>query len=453
MKIPSYVVGVMACVLSGLPVSGAVTLTPEQVAQAPQTSLPAVGRGTAASSDEAAAVTASRAFDGFLYTSWTTTIPAGGTGWLEYRFDEDIRWVLTGYSVSNGAAGEEADPREWELQGSNDGANWTKLDAKKRQVFISRRKTNTYRLERAEAYNRYRVVFAATGGATPLEVGELGFTVKALAQPPDKVVVESERGCTVVSWPAVETATGYSIRRAGELKGPYVLLASGVRETSYTDRGPFGDSETCYYTVSTDVAAPQGVMSVPIGVATPVAAPANLKATPGGGLVVLEWTPSPKAVAYVVRRSLVGEGPYTVIGSQITAPAYTDEGLSAGTAYHYVVCGVANGKEGVDSAPVSVRFPPLTPTGLAAEPGKEMVTLTWNAVALATSYKIMRASAADAPAQELAVVTEGTTYVDRAVNANKTGHYTVRAVNDCGTSGVSDPVSAAPLRPAVWWRR
>jgi fibronectin type 3 domain-containing protein len=453
MKIPSYVIGVMACALSSWPARGAVTLTREQAAQAPRTSLPAVGRGTATSSDEAVESTAGRAFDGSATTSWRTTIPAGGTGWLEYHFEEDIRWVPAGYSVSNGAMGEQSDPREWELQGSNDGVNWTQLDTKKRQVFISRRRANTYRLEIAEAYNRYRVVFAGTAGAAPLEVSEIGLTVKALAQPPDNVVVENERGSALVSWPAVETATGYSIRRAGEMKGPYVLLASGVQETSYVDRGPFGDSETCYYTVSTDVAGPQGVMSAPIGVATPVAAPSNLKATLGSGLVVLEWTPSPKAVAYVVRRALVREGPYTVIGSQITAPAYTDEGLSAGTAYHYVVCGVANGKEGVDSAPVSALFPPLRPTGLTAEPGKEMVTLTWNAVGLATSYKILRASAADAPAQELAVVTDGTTYVDKAVNANKTNHYTVCAVNDCGTSGASDPVSAAPLRPAVWWRR
>lgn len=451
MKISGYVVGVMACLSLGSFARGAVTLIPEQAAQAPRTSLPSVGQGAAAAGGDAA--TAARAFDGSAYTSWATAITAGETGWLEYRFDEDIRWVLTGYSVSSGTAGDAADPREWDLLGSNDGVDWTKLDTKKRQIFIGRRKTNTYRLWMSEAYNRYRLVFAPTGDGTPLEVSEVGFTVKALAQPPDNVVVENERGCTMLSWPAVDTATGYSIRRAGDLRGPYVLLASGVQGTRYTDRGPFGDSETCYYTVSTDVGAPQGVMSAPAGVATPVAAPTHLKATLGSGVVLLEWTPSPKAVAYVVRRSLVREGPYTVIGSQITAPAYTDEGLSAGTAYHYVVCGVANGKEGVDTAPVSALFPPLTPTGLTAEPGKETVTLKWNAVGLATAYKILRASAADVPPEELATVTDGTTYVDKAVSLNKTCHYTVCAVNDCGTSGASEPVSATPLRPASWWRK
>ncbi|HEY9250245.1 MAG TPA: hypothetical protein VIO38_13980, partial [Rariglobus sp.] len=219
------------------------------------------------------------------------------------------------------------------------------------------------------------------------------------------------------------------------------------------DKGPFEDGEMSYYTVSSEVASGQGVMSTPVSAATPVAAPTDPKAKPGKGVVVLEWTPSPKAVAYVVRRSLVREGPYTVIASLITAPAYTDEGLSAGTAYHYVVCGVANGKEGVDTEPVSVLFPPLAPTGLAAEPTKDTIALKWNAVALATGYKVMRALAAGEPAAELATVTDGTRFTDKTVTAGQTYHYTVAAVNGCGRGEESAEVSASPIRPAAWWRR
>jgi hypothetical protein len=235
--------------------------------------------------------------------------------------------------------------------------------------------------------------------------------------------------------------------------GEYALVASGVQGTHFEDKGPFVDSETSYYTVSAELASAQGAQSVPVSIPTPLAPPAGLKGKLGTGVVVLEWTPSPKAVAYVVRRSLKKEGPYTVIGSQITAPAYTDQGLSEGVGYHYVVCGVANGKEGVDSAPFSALFPPGAPTGLAAEAGKETVALKWNAVALAKGYKILRAISAEGPKEEVGAVSgEMTTFTD-AAKFGKTYFYTVVAVNDCGTSAESAAVAASPLRPATWWRK
>lgn len=454
MKISKRVLGLAVCLCAvGGPVArGGVLLDAAQAAQAPRTSLP-VGRGVASASDEKAGAQAGRAFDGSAYTNWQMLIPGGTSGWLEYRFDEDVRWLLTDYAVTSGSTNENRDPREWELQGSLDGSNWVKLETRKNQIFIGRRRANSFRLRMTEAYNRYRLIFASNGAETPVEIAEVNFTVKALAQPPDEVAAEMERGSAVVSWKPAESATGYTVRRASDPRGPYVILASGVQTPRYTDRGPFDDCEISYYTVSTDVNSVQGVMSEPASIATPAAAPTHLQAKTDVGRVVLEWTPSPKAAAYVVRRSLVKEGPYTVIGSLITAPAFTDEGLTAGTAYYYVVCGVANGKEGVDTAPASALFPPAVPTGLTAEPGKEVIALKWNTVALTKTYKIMRATSADGPWEALATVADDTAFTDKTVNVNKTYYYAVSAVNECGASAESAVVSASPLRPAAWWRR
>ncbi|MDF3058225.1 MAG: cellulosome anchoring protein cohesin region [Rariglobus sp.] len=312
--------------------------------------------------------------------------------------------------------------------------------------------TKTFRVRPKEAYNRYRLTVSSNGG-NMIELAEVGFTVKAQVLPPTEVLAEPERGGASLKWGAVETATGYTVRRAIDRAGPYVLLASGVQTLRYLDTGPFQDSDTSYYTVSPEVAGIRGPLSAPVGVATPVAPPTDLRAKLGNGVVVLEWAPSPRAVAYVVRRSLLREGPYTTIGSLITSPAYTDEGLSAGTAYYYTVCGVANGKEGVDTAPVSALFPPGVPTGLGAEPGKELITLKWNAVALAASYKVLRATSADAPREEVAVIKGDTTFTDQAVDFKKTYYYAVAAMNECGVSTESTVVSASPIRPATWWRR
>lgn len=452
MKLSRCVFSVLTCLAAGSApaVRAGITLDPAQAAVVPGASLP-VKWGVASDGREASGEQAARAFDGMTNTTWQTAVAKDETGRLEFQFADNVRWQITGYSVTSGMTGDASDPREWRLEGSNDGTEWVKLDEKLRQIFIGRRRANSYKVKPTEAYNRYRLTFATAAEGTRLEVAEVGFVVKALVLPPEQVSAEIERGCTMLQWSAIESVAGYTVRRASNVNGPYTILASGVRDTRYADRGPFDDGELSYYTVSTDTPTVQGLASAPTSVLTPVAAPTHVKVKTGANAVMLEWTPSPKAVAYVVRRSLSREGPYAVVGSLVTAPAYKDEGLSAGTAYHYVVCGVANGKEGVDTAPVSALFPPLAPTGLAAEPGKQMVTLKWDAVALATAYRIGR-TAEGGPVEELATVTDGTTFVDKTASAKKTYRYTVAAVNACGASSASAPVSASPIRSAIWWK-
>lgn len=453
MKIPSFLVCGLILSLPCGRVHGAVTLVAEQSAEISPTVRSLIARGVPVTSDKAGERMAVNAFDGFIHTSWTTTTAAGEKAWLEYHFDHGVRWVLAEYSVVNGGRTSAQDPREWELHASNDGVEWHILDTRKDPKFFGRRNAVNCKVELSEAYSRYRVVFTATDAETTWEISEIGFKVKALAPPPESPAIENERGCTMLSWMPVDKATGYSVWRAGALKGPYRLLVAGVTETYFKDLGPYEDADISYYAVSTDVGAVQGAISTPAGVTTQVAAPAQVKAVLGKGAVTLEWSPAPRAVAYVVRRALAAEGPYTDIASQITAPAYTDEGLSVGTAYYYVVSGVANGKEGAASAPVGALFPPLAPTGLASVPGKETVALSWNPVALAKAYKITRAESAEGPEEDVATVTEGTTYTDKVGKAIKTWHYTVYAVNDCGTSVASARVEGAAIRPAAWWRR
>lgn len=408
--------------------------------------------GVVSTGDQASEKMAPRTFDGFRQTSWLTKIENGEGTWLEFRFKDDVCWVLWEYSIINGMVSTARDPQGWELQGSRDGETWTTIDSRKQQNFVGRRWAKTYRPQTTDAYSRYRIHFKSDG-AQVMEVSEVDFTVKPSILPPEGVLAEAERGCAALKWQAVEGATGYTVRRAASPEGPYTIVASGVTETRYTDTGPFGDSETTHYKVSSELSDARGLMSTSVSVLTPVSAPTNLRVKQGADSVVLEWTPSPKAIAYVVRRSLLREGPYSVVGTMITAPAFSDGGLSPGTAYHYVVSGVANGKEGVETAPVSAVFPPLAPTTLTAEPGKDSVTLNWSAVALATSYKVIRVESPGETKAELASVTDGTTFTDATASPRRSYVYTVVAVNDCGTSAESPAVSATAVRPASWWRR
>jgi len=90
-------------------------------------------------------------------------------------------------------------------------------------------------------------------------------------------------------------------------------------------------------------------------------APARLKASVvASSRVKLEWTASPGASAYHVKRSAIDGGPYTTIATNVSPTTYTSCGLSSGVKYCYVVTAVNSAGESANSAQVSA-----TPTGEA----------------------------------------------------------------------------------------
>ena len=85
--------------------------------------------------------------------------------------------------------------------------------------------------------------------------------------------------------------------------------------------------------------APQSavvLVSGPDADLTAPAAPVDLAASPGDGLVDLRWSPVDDAARYQVLRSLVTGGGYQTIGDS-AAPAFVDASVRDGVRYHYVV--------------------------------------------------------------------------------------------------------------------
>ena len=128
--------------------------------------------------------------------------------------------------------------------------------------------------------------------------------------------------------------------------------------------------------------------------AMPMAPPAGLTAAFGDKQVTLNWQPSAGATSYTIYRKTGAETVYGELVSGVIAPPHVDrepdqraEGTTTACA-PWVRTSQSDLSSTVSATPLPPR-PVLAPVVTAA-PGNARVTLTWNALPDATSYKIYR---------------------------------------------------------------
>ncbi len=104
---------------------------------------------------------------------------------------------------------------------------------------------------------------------------------------------------------------------------------------------------------------------------------------------------------------------------------------------------------------ITAPAPVPAPTGLKAVAGCAKVTLTWNAVAGATSYKVKRALTASGPFSVIKSGLTSPTYTDSSLVNGKLYYYVVSAVVGGVESPNCSPVAAVPSAglPSPWQSR
>lgn len=272
-----------------------------------------------------------------------------------------------------------------------------------------------------------------------------------------------------ISWNSVSNATSYNI---------YYSTSTGVTTSTGTKisatASPYvhtglNAGTTYYYVVTAVNSAGESSASAQVSASTSVtpplpsvpAAPANVQATGGTKQVAVSWSPVAGADSYNIYYA-TASGVTKATGTKIadaTSPA-VHTGLSDGTTYYYVVTAVNQAGEGPASVqvaaktitPAPVPVVPSVPTGVTASGGANQVTISWPAVAGATSYNIYRSTASGvstANGTKLAGVTSP--YTNTGLAAGTTYYFVVTAVNSAGESGASAQASAAtnPAPPAV----
>ena len=175
------------------------------------------------------------------------------------------------------------------------------------------------------------------------------------------------------------------------------------------------------------------------------AAPTGLNASAANAQVNLTWNSSTGATGYYVKRSTTS-GSETQIAAQSTT-RYTDNSVTNGTKYYYVVSAYnsygpsANSAE-VNATPVASP-PPSAPTGLMATSGNAQVNLSWSASTGATSYHVKRSTTNGSGYAQVGTSTT-TSFSDSGLTNGTTYYYVVTALNTAGESGNSNQASATP---------
>ena len=109
-------------------------------------------------------------FDNNQNTKYCTP---NATPWIQYQFPAGVKPAIVAYAFRTANDAAERDPKEWVLQGSNDGKAWTDIDAQKGVEFLSRFEVQLFKLKVAVSYQYYRLVVKANHGGEHFQLSEI----------------------------------------------------------------------------------------------------------------------------------------------------------------------------------------------------------------------------------------------------------------------------------------
>jgi hypothetical protein len=127
----------------------------------------AKGGSASASGENSGGESAGNAFDDNSSTRWRSK---NGPWWIQYKLPN--AGVVGMYTLTSSETASE-DPKDWTLQGSNNGTSWTDLDTRKGQSFRLRSYIRAFAVDNSQAYSYYRILFNAGNGGANIQLGEV----------------------------------------------------------------------------------------------------------------------------------------------------------------------------------------------------------------------------------------------------------------------------------------
>ena len=95
------------------------------------------------------------------------------TPWIQYQFPDGMKPSIVAYAFRTANDAAERDPKDWILQGSNDGKTWADLDVQKGVEFYGRYELKLFKLKAAVSLQYYRLVVKANHGGEHFQLSEI----------------------------------------------------------------------------------------------------------------------------------------------------------------------------------------------------------------------------------------------------------------------------------------
>lgn len=108
-----------------------------------------------------------RVIDNSTSTKYLTQHTAA---WLQFR--PNTAATVVRYTITSANDVPARDPKNWTLQGSNNGTSWTTLNTQTNQTFATRLLTKSYTFTNTTAYTYYRLNITAVGSGSIMQMAE-----------------------------------------------------------------------------------------------------------------------------------------------------------------------------------------------------------------------------------------------------------------------------------------
>ena len=155
--------------------------------------------------------------------------------------------------------------------------------------------------------------------------------------------------------------------------------------------------------------------------------------------IEIVWNAVLGATHYKLYRSETSGGTYTQIGGDISITRYRDDNLPADTPYYYYQLEACNGDECSGRSPTARTVPAAT----AIPQSDSEISITWDAVAGATHYKLYRSETSGGLFTPIGGDITTTNYLDGGLSVRTTYYYRLEACNSGECSGRSLEVAVS----------
>jgi predicted alpha-1,2-mannosidase len=200
------------------------------------------GKVTASSENLRAHAGKAAAFDDDSLTRWYAPEPAPS---IQYSFGSGKRHAVSLYTLTSAADTPEFDPRDWQLQASNDCTHWQTIDQRSNQQFAWRRQTRVFSAENHMPFACYRLKIEANHGGKATQLSEIELIGDA---PLVAAIAQESPGCNAESSSLRATDGNLSTHWCSTATTPELIVDLGanslVNEVTLYHAGAGGEPVT-----------------------------------------------------------------------------------------------------------------------------------------------------------------------------------------------------------------